>query len=147
MLTETCIIKFQQETENVDNENYYFSYKIPVFRLVDGTSRASTQILRVLGSYSWYWAVPNLEWPAFRNWFPQILILGSYSWYWTVLNLEWPTFLSWFPQILILGSYSWYQAVPKDELRFCIAMCLLKSEISKMNKYKYKYSQTMTRHL
>ena len=39
-----------------------------------------------------------------------------------------------------MGKIVW-----KDELRFCIAMCLLKSEISKVNKYKYEYSQTMTR--
>ena len=41
----------------------------------------------------------------------------------------------------------WYVEKTMDELRFCIAMCLLKSEISKVNKYKYKYSQTMTGHL
>ena len=43
--------------------------------------------------------------------------------------------------------FSYLFHISKNELCFCIAMCLLKSEILKVNKYKYKYSQTMTRHL
>ena len=46
-----------------------------------------------------------------------------------------------FIQCCLNFLYSIVEGVVKDWLRFCIVMCLLKSKILKVNKYKYKYSK------
>ena len=71
--------------------------------------------------------------------------------FWNLPNMQ--EKISYIYILYIFNKSPWNEMKPslmplwKDELRFCVALCLLKSGISKVNKYKYKYSQTMTRHL